>query len=314
MGASFAGLLLLSVASSFPMLLAAAALIGLGSSVFHPESSRIARLASGGRYGMAQSVFQVGGNAGSAIGPLLAAAIVVPNGQHSVAWFSVIALFAIALLWNVSAWYKRNHLGDTPRRATRAAQPTGLSRAMTAGALAVLVALVFSKYVYLQSLTSYYTFYVITTFGVSVQGAQVLLFVFLASAAAGTVVGGPIGDRIGRKYVIWASILGVLPLTLILPHADLFWTIVLTVPIGFGLASAFPAIVVFAQELVPGKTGMISGVFFGLAFGVAGVGAAALGALADHTSIGFVYNVCAFLPAIGLLAILLPDIERRRVR
>ncbi len=314
MAASFAGLLLLSVAPSFPVLLLAAALIGIGSSIFHPESSRIARLASGGRYGMAQSVFQVGGNTGSAIGPLLAAALVVPNGQHSVAWFSVIALLAIILLWNVSGWYKRNHLGDAPKRTVRPVQPTGLSSVMTVVALALLAVLVFSKYVYMHSLTSYYTFYVITTFGVSVQSSQVLLFVFLASAAAGTVVGGPIGDRIGRKYVIWASILGVLPLTLILPHVDLLWTVLLTVPIGFGLASAFPAIVVFAQELVPGRTGTISGIFFGLAFGVAGVGAAALGALADHTSIGFVYNVCAVLPAIGLLAVFLPDIEQRRTR
>ena len=310
MGASFVGLLLLSVASSFPMLLLAAGLIGLGSSVFHPESSRIARLASGGRLGFAQSVFQVGGNIGSAIGPLLAAAIVVPHGQRSVAWFSIVALIAMVVLWNVGAWYKRNHLGAAPRVKARPVVRNDLSRGRVVGALTVLVALVFSKFFYLASMTSYYTFYVITKFGVGVQTAQLLLFVFLFSVAAGTLIGGPIGDRIGRKYVIWVSILGILPLTLILPHVGLVATVLLTIPIGIGLASAFPAIVVFAQELVPGKTGMVSGIFFGLAFGVAGIGAAALGELADATSIEFVYQVCAFLPATGLLTIFLPNIER----
>jgi MFS transporter, FSR family, fosmidomycin resistance protein len=310
MASSLCGLLLLSVASNYALLLIAAALVGLGSSVFHPEASRIARLASGGRYGFAQSFFQVGGNVGSAIGPLLAAAIVVPYGQHSIALFSVVALVAIVVLWNVSVWYKRNHLGATPRIARRAPVPTGLSRARTVAAIGVLVVLVFSKYIYMQSISSYYTFYTITTFGVSVQASQILLFVFLAAVAAGTIMGGPLGDRFGRKYVIWASILGILPFTLILPHVGLTATVILTVIIGFGLASAFPAIVVFAQELVPGKVGMISGIFFGVAFGVSGIGAAALGILADHTSIGFVYNVCAFLPAIGLLTVFLPDVER----
>ena len=314
MASSFFGLLLLAVAPNYPLLLLAAGLVGIGSSVFHPEASRIARLASGGRYGFAQSLFQVGGNAGSALGPLLAAVIVVPDGQRSVAWFSIVALIAIVVLWNVSAWYKRNHLGDRPRVASRPPVATGLSRNRTIVALAVLVVLVFSKYVYMQSLTSYYTFYTITTFGVTVQTSQILLFVFLFAVAAGTIVGGPLGDRFGRKYVIWASILGILPFTLILPHVGLAGTVILTIIIGAGLASAFPAIVVFAQELLPGKVGMVSGIFFGVAFGVAGIGAAALGALADATSIGFVYNVCAFLPAIGLLTVFLPDIEKNRRR
>jgi len=314
MASSFFGLLLLAVAPNYPLLLLAAGLVGIGSSVFHPEASRIARLASGGRYGFAQSLFQVGGNAGSALGPLLAAVIVVPDGQRSVAWFSIVALIAIVVLWNVSAWYKRNHLGDRPRVASRPPVATGLSRNRTIVALAVLIVLVFSKYVYMQSLTSYYTFYTITTFGVTVQTSQILLFVFLFAVAAGTIVGGPLGDRFGRKYVIWASILGILPFTLILPHVGLAGTVILTIIIGAGLASAFPAIVVFAQELLPGKVGMVSGIFFGVAFGVAGIGAAALGALADATSIGFVYNVCAFLPAIGLLTVFLPDIEKNRRR
>jgi FSR family fosmidomycin resistance protein-like MFS transporter len=310
MGASLIGLLLLSVAPSYAVLLIAAGLVGVGSSIFHPEASRISRLASGGRYGFAQSFFQVGGNAGSALGPLLAAAIVVPYGQHSVAWFSIVALIAMVVLWFVSGWYKRNHLGPKPKIAPRPPAATGLSRRRTIAALIVLVVLVFSKYVYMQSLSSYYTFYTITTFGVSVQTSQILLFVFLGSAAAGTFFGGPLGDRFGRKYVIWASILGILPFTLLLPHVGLTGTVILTVIIGAGLASAFPAIIVFAQELLPGKIGMISGVFFGFAFGVSGIGAAALGALADATSIGFVYNVCAFLPAIGLITFFLPNIER----
>jgi FSR family fosmidomycin resistance protein-like MFS transporter len=312
MGASLLGLLLLAAAHSYGVLLVAAALVGVGSSVFHPEASRIARLASGGRYGFAQSFFQVGGNAGSALGPLLAAAIVVPKGQGSIAWFSLIAVVAIVVLWLVSGWYKRNHVGPARRVAVRPVVPTGLSGARTFVALAILAVLVFSKYIYMQSITSYYTFYTITTFGVSVQTSQILLFVFLFAVAAGTFFGGPLGDRFGRKVVIWASILGVLPFTLILPHIGLAGTVVLTAIIGAGLASAFPAIVVFAQELVPGKVGMVSGIFFGFAFGISGIGAAALGALADATSIGFVYNVCAFLPAIGLITVFLPNVERRR--
>ena len=311
MGASLLGVILLSVAPNYGVLLVAAALVGIGSSVFHPEAARVARLASGGRYGLAQSIFQVGGNFGTAIGPLLAAAIVVPNGQGSIAWFSIVALVGMVVLWNVGAWYKRNHLDVAPRPpAVRAGPP--LSRARLVGSLAVLVALVFSKFFYLASMSSYYTFYVIERFGVSVQSAQVLLFVFLASVAVGTVIGGPIGDRFGRKYVIWVSILGILPFTLALPHVGLAATVALTVVIGVGLASAFPAIIVFAQELLPGKVGLVSGIFFGLAFGMGGLGAAALGELADHTSIGFVYQVCAFLPAIGLLTIFLPNIEGRR--
>jgi FSR family fosmidomycin resistance protein-like MFS transporter len=310
MGASLVGLLLLAAAHSYAVLLGAAALVGIGSSIFHPEASRIARLASGGRFGLAQSVFQVGGNAGSAIGPLLAAAIVVPFGQPSIAWFSLLALAAIVLLAFMSAWYKRNHLGPKPKVTARPVVPTGLSSARTFTALAILAVLVFSKYIYMQSITSYYTFYTITTFGVTVQTSQILLFVFLFAVAAGTIIGGPLGDRFGRKYVIWASILGILPFTLALPHVGLTGTVILSAVAGFGLASAFPAIVVFAQELMPGRVGMVSGIFFGFAFGISGIGAAALGALADATSIGFVYNVCAFLPAIGLIAFFLPDVKK----
>jgi FSR family fosmidomycin resistance protein-like MFS transporter len=312
MGASLIGLLLLSMAHAYPVLLVAAALVGIGSSVFHPEASRIARLSSGGRFGLAQSIFQVGGNVGSSLGPLLAAAIVVPFGQPSIAWFALLALAAIILLSFMSGWYKRNHLGPKPKVAARPLVPTGLSPARTYAALAILAVLVFSKYIYMQSLSSYYTFYTITTFGVSVQTSQILLFVFLFAVAAGTVIGGPLGDRFGRKYVIWASILGILPFTLALPHVGLTGTVVLSAIAGFGLASAFPAIVVFAQELMPGRVGMVSGIFFGFAFGISGIGAAALGALADATSIGFVYNVCAFLPAIGLIAFFLPDVRRKR--
>jgi FSR family fosmidomycin resistance protein-like MFS transporter len=308
MGASLCGLLLLSVAPSYPVLLLAAALVGTGSSIFHPESSRVARMASGGRHGFAQSFFQVGGNVGSALGPLLAASIVVPGGQRSIAWFSIVALAGMIVLWNVGGWYKRQHRASAKRPPAARPGPS-LSRARIVGALVVLVALIFSKFFYMASLSSYYTFYLIEKFGVSVQHAQVLLFVFLAAVAGGTLVGGPLGDRFGRKYVIWVSILGILPFTLALPHVGLAATVVLTVIIGFGLASAFPAIIVFAQELMPGKIGTVSGIFFGLAFGMGGLGAAALGALADKTSIIFVYHVTAFLPAIGLLTIFLPNIE-----
>jgi len=274
--------------------------------VFHPESSRLARLASGGRHGFAQSLFQVGGNAGSAIGPLAAAFIVLPNGQGSVAWFALLALLGIVLLSKIGAWYSRHaQRRAKARRATAPVEP--LSRGKVVGALAILVVLIFSKYFYLASLTSYYTFYLIHRFHVSVWSSQVHLFVFLASVALGTILGGPIGDRFGRKYVIWFSILGVLPFTLILPHANLFWTGVLSVPIGLILASAFAAILVYAQDLVPGKVGMISGLFFGFAFGMGGLGAAVLGHLADVTSIEFVYSICAYLPAIGMLAAFLPD-------
>jgi FSR family fosmidomycin resistance protein-like MFS transporter len=310
MAFTLAGLLLLSMATSYGLLLAAAALIGTGSSVFHPESSRVARMASGGQHGLAQSVFQVGGNVGSAVGPLLAAFIVLPHGQSSVAWFSLAAMLGMFVLFNVGSWYKSHGLARIKTRAAGEASP--LSPRKVAVAIAVLLALIFSKYFYLASLTSYYTFYLINRFHVPVQSAQLHLFIFLAAVAFGTIIGGPLGDRVGRKYIIWASILGVLPFSLLLPHANLFWTTVLTVPIGVILASAFPAIVVYAQELLPGRTGTVAGLFFGFAFGMGGIGAAVLGKLADTVGINAVYDVCAFLPLIGLLAALLPDVEHRR--
>ena len=315
MGSSLCGLLLLAVANHFYLLLVAAALIGTGSSIFHPESSRVARLASGGRHGLAQSFFQVGGNVGSAIGPLLAAFIVVPNGQRSIAIFSVVALLAMAVLWNVGRWY-RDHQGTRRAKAPalHADQLARLGRGRIIGAIAILLTLIFSKYFYLASLTSYFTFYLISKFGLSVQAAQIHLFIFLGAVAVGTLVGGPVGDYFGRKYVIWFSILGVLPFTLMLPYANLFWTGVLTVVIGLILASAFAAILVYATELIPGKVGTVAGLFFGFAFGMGGLGAALLGWLADLTSIGFVYKVCAFLPAIGLLAALLPNLDGARRR
>jgi FSR family fosmidomycin resistance protein-like MFS transporter len=313
MGFSLVGLLLLSQATSYAALLLAAALVGMGSSVFHPESSRVARMASGGRHGLAQSVFQVGGNMGSALGPLLAAFIVVPRGQGSIAWFSVVALLAMVVLFNVGRWYQGRVRAATAKPVAGQVR-SALSNRRVALSLAVLVALVFSKQVYIVSLSSYFTFYLIGKFQVSVQDAQVHLFVFLGAVALGTIIGGPIGDRIGRKYVIWCSILGVLPFTLALPYANLFWTGVLSVIIGLVLASAFSAILVFAQDLVPGRVGMVAGLFFGLSFGLGGLGAAALGELADATSMDVVYRVCAFLPAIGLLTYFLPDIERPAAR
>ena len=313
MGFTLAGLALLAYAHNYALLLAAAALVGTGSSVFHPESSRVARMASGGRHGLAQSVFQVGGNLGSSIGPLLAAFIVLPYGQSSVVWFSFAALVGMFVLFQVGHWYRTHGLERLKPRASAAqagaAPPT---RKHVTVAIAVLLALIFSKYFYLASLTSYYTLYLISRFHVSIQDAQIHLFVFLAAVAAGTLIGGPIGDRIGRKYVIWGSIVGVLPFTLILPHANLFWTGVLTVPIGVILASAFPAIVVYAQELLPGRTGTVSGLFFGFAFGMGGIGAAVLGQLADVSGIRIVYELCAWLPVIGLLAGFLPDVGEHR--
>lgn len=311
MGFTLVGLVLLSLAASFPMLLVGAAFVGMGSSVFHPESSRVARLASGGQHGLAQSVFQVGGNAGSALGPLLAAFIVVPHGQHSIAWFSLAAFLGIAVLTNVGVWYRKNGFADQGTRRIERHRAL-LPPKKVAFAFVILIALIFSKYFYLASLSSYYTFYLIGKFHVSVRTAQILLFVFLGAAAAGTIIGGPIGDRFGRKLVIWCSILGVLPFTLLLPHANLFWTAILTVVIGLILASAFSAILVYAQDLMPGKIGTVSGVFFGFAFGMGGIGAALLGELADVTSITFVYKVCAYLPAIGLLTAFLPDLENRK--
>ncbi|MFM0598493.1 MFS transporter [Paraburkholderia dilworthii] len=311
MGFTLAGLLLMSVAPSFGVLLVAAALVGCGSSVFHPESSRVARMASGGRHGLAQSLFQVGGNAGSSLGPLLAALIVIPHGQRSIAWFSVAALVAIVVLTQIGRWYKRH---PSIRKARSSAPHATLSRNKVMFAMGVLMLLVFSKYFYLASLNSYFTFYLIDKFHLPVQAAQIHLFVFLAAVAAGTVIGGPIGDRIGRKYVIWVSILGVAPFTLLLPYANLFWTSVLTVIIGVVLASAFSAIIVYAQELIPGKVGMVAGLFFGFAFGMGGVGAAVLGQLADATSIAYVYKVCSFLPLIGVLTVFLPDVEGKRAK
>ena len=312
MGFSLAGLVLLSFASTFAEILLSAALIGLGSAVFHPESSRVARMASGGRYGLAQSTFQVGGNVGSSLGPLAAAFIVIPSGQGSIAWFSIIALVAIVVLANVGRWYKRELASHASAGRAKVADLHGLSSRRVMAAIAVLLALTFSKYFYLASLYSYYTFFLIDKFGVTVQASQLHLFLFLAGVAAGTFFGGPLGDRFGRKLVIWLSILGVLPFTILLPYANLFWTAVLAVIIGFIMASAFSTIVVFAQELVPGRVGMIAGVFFGVAFGMGGIGAAVLGALADATSIEFVFKFCSFLPAIGLLTIFLPDLKQRR--
>jgi FSR family fosmidomycin resistance protein-like MFS transporter len=311
MGFTLFGLLLLSVAPSFPVLLIAAALVGTGSSVFHPESSRVARMASGGRHGLAQSLFQVGGNAGSSLGPLLAAWIIVPHGRGSVAWFALAALLAIAVLLQVSRWYSAHHAVRGKSRAGHASAIT-LSRGKVAASLTILGLLIFSKYFYLASISSYYTFFLIHKFGVSVQSAQTHLFVFLFAVAAGSLIGGPIGDRIGRKWVIWVSILGVAPFTMMLPYASLFWTGVLTVVIGLILASAFSAILVYAQELIPGRVGMISGLFFGFAFGMGGIGAAVLGHVADARGIDYVYHLCAFLPLIGVITVFLPNLEVAR--
>ncbi|WP_425497650.1 MFS transporter [Hoeflea ulvae] len=308
MGFSLLGLLLLSSAGFYALLLAAAALVGFGSAVFHPESSRIARLASGGRHGTAQSVFQVGGNIGTASGPLLAAFIIVPNGQASVAWFGLAALGAMVILTWVSRWYGAFRRAAAGRPA--ASRTLLHSRRRVVAALVVLALLVFTKNIYVASFSSFYTFYTIERFDVSVQDAQLLLFLFLGAMAAGTLIGGPIGDRIGARAVIWVSILGILPFTLMLPHADLFWTSVLTVIIGVVLASAFPAIVVFAQELVPGRVGLIAGVFFGFAFGMGGISAAVLGQVADIKGIIYVYQICAFLPFLGLLTVFLPKDTR----
>ncbi len=299
------GILMLAFVGSFPAILLAAGLVGVGSSTFHPETSRVARLASGGRYGLAQSTFQVGGNTGSALGPLLAAAIIIPYGQSHIAWFGLFAVFAILVLYGLSRWY-RNHLNLF--KLKQGAKAThGLSKGRVTFALVVLALLVFSKYFYMTSLTSYFTFYLIEKFQLSVASSQMYLFLFLGAVAVGTFAGGPIGDKIGRKKVIWFSILGAAPFTLALPYVDLFWTAVLSVMIGFILASAFSAIVVFAQELVPGNVGMIAGIFFGLMFGFSGIGAALLGLLADSHGIAYVYKICSFLPLVGILTILLPS-------
>ncbi|MFZ6689085.1 MFS transporter [Undibacterium sp. SXout11W] len=310
MGFTLVGLLLLSVAPNYGLVLLAAALVGTGSSIFHPESSRVARMASGGRHGLAQSIFQVGGNAGSSMGPLLAAWVIIPHGQGSIAWFSAAALLAIGILWQIGNWYKRKRQEANARPAKGSHSHVILPRNKVIFSIGILLLLIFSKYFYMASLSSYFTFYLMSKFHLSVQESQIHLFVFLFAVATGTVLGGPIGDKVGRKLVIWVSILGVAPFTLMLPYANLFWTGVLSVVIGLVLASAFSAILVFAQELVPGKVGTISGLFFGFAFGMGGIGAAALGKLADMTDIYFVYQVCSFLPLLGLAAAFLPNLEK----
>jgi len=315
LGMSFTliGLIVLSLAASFGILLLAVALVGLGSSIFHPEASKVAFMASGGKKGLAQSIFQVGGNAGSAMGPLLAALIIVPFGQSSILWFSLLALLAIAVLITIGKWYSQNtHRIKVKSNAKHLTGRPKLSEARITAAIIILLVLVFSKYFYLACISSYYTFFLIDKFHISVQSSQLYLFVFLASVAAGTLLGGPLGDKFGRKYVIWFSILGAAPFTLMLPYASLFFAAVLTVFIGFILASAFSAILVYAQDLIPGKVGMIAGLFFGFAFGMGGVGSALLGALADQTSIQYVFKVCAFLPLIGLLTAFLPNIGGSR--
>jgi MFS transporter, FSR family, fosmidomycin resistance protein len=304
------GMVTLAFAPNYGSVLASAALIGAGSAIFHPESSRIARLASGGRHGLAQSIFQVGGNAGSAMGPLLAAWVILPHGQTSLAWFAIAAVIAIAVLARVGAWYKTHHI-DRPK-AHHPAVPSPVSPARVRWSIAVLVLLIFSKYFYVASISSYFSFYLIEKFQVSVRSAQVHLFFFLLAMALGTLFGGPLGDRIGRKRVIWVSILGIAPFTLMLPYVDLMWVGILTFIIGLILSSAFSAIVVFAQELMPGNVGAVSGLFFGFAFGIGGIGAAVLGGLADTHGIEFVYRICAYLPLLGMVAAFLPNIERRK--
>jgi FSR family fosmidomycin resistance protein-like MFS transporter len=309
MGLTLMGLVLFSQSRSYPMLLLAAALVGTGSSVFHPESSRVARMASGGRHGLAQSLFQVGGNAGSALGPLLAALIVMQNGQKSIAWFSLAALLGIYLLLKVGHWYKGIGLKRLKSRDLAGASREQLPPGKVALTLVVLLALIFSKFFYMASMSNYYTFYLMDRFHLPVRSAQFHLFIFLGAVAVGTIAGGPIGDRYGRRLVIWVSILGVLPFTMALPYANLLWTGILSVPVGVILASAFPAIVVYAQELLPARVGTVAGMSFGFAFGLGGIAAAALGALADLTSLALVFRLCAFLPIIGLLAVFLPQLE-----
>lgn len=310
MGFTLVGLILLSIAPSFEFLIFSVGLVGVGSSIFHPEASRVAHMASGGRRGMAQSVFQLGGNFGSSIGPLLAALIIVPYGQSYIVWFSALAILAIFILFNVGKWYQRKVRIKARRPSSDHQVANNFSKQKVFISVGILLVLIFSKYIYLASMTSYYTFYMIQKFGASVQDSQVYLFIFLFAVTAGTIIGGPLGDRIGRKYVIWGSILGVAPFTLLLPHMNLFWTVILTIPIGIILASAFSAILVYAQELFPGKVGMISGLFFGYAFGIAGIGSALLGGLADRTSIEYVYQICAYLPLIGLITVFLPNIRK----
>lgn len=306
---TLSGLILLALAENFTNVLVAAALVGIGSSIFHPESSRVARMASGGRHGLVQSIFQVGGNFGSSLGPLLAALVIAPYGQENVAWFGLAALLAIVVLLQVSRWYTVRHCIAKSRPPVAVIRP--LPRNKVILAISILLLLIFSKYFYMASISSYYTFYLIDKFGLSIQDAQIHLFMFLFAVAAGTMIGGPVGDRIGRKYVIWVSILGVAPFTLLLPYASIYSTGVLTIIIGFILASAFSAILVYAQELLPGRIGMVSGLFFGFAFAMGGLGAAVLGIVADHASIELVYKICAFLPLLGIVTIFLPDIRKK---
>ncbi len=314
MGATLIGLVLLSMAHNYAMVVFAASMVGVGSAVFHPEASRVARMASGGRYGFAQSLFQVGGNVGSAIGPLLAALIVLPRGQGAIAWFSLVALLAMMVLTRVGMWYSAHHPRHSRSAARAVSGASGFSRARVVFCIVVLMLLIFSKNVYTSSLNTFFTFYLIERFQLSVYDAQLWLFMFMTSIAVGTLIGGPLTDRIGRRPMIWISIVGALPFTLALPHANLFWSGVLTVIIGLLMASAFPAILVYAQELVPGRVGLISGMFFGFAFGLGGLGAAVMGRVADATSVPFVFQLCAYLPAIGLVTWLLPDLERAHAR
>ncbi|MCC8180001.1 MAG: MFS transporter [Planctomycetes bacterium] len=312
MAFTLSGLVMMAYASTYGWLLSGAMLLGTGSSVFHPESSRMARMASGGRFGLAQSIFQVGGNAGSSCGPLLAAAIIIPHGQKSLAWFAFLPLMAIILLLSVSGWARqRIRSAGTKHVVTRA---TPVSRGVIIRTTAILLVLIFSKYFYTASISSYFIFYLTDKFGITVQAAQTRLFVFLAAMAMGTLLGGPIGDRIGRKYVIWVSILGVAPFTLALPHLGLFWTGIFVFIIGFVLSSAFSAIVVFAQELVPGRVGLIAGFFFGFSFGMGGIGAAVFGKVADLYGVGYVYTLCAYLPLLGLTAVFLPNLKEERIK
>jgi FSR family fosmidomycin resistance protein-like MFS transporter len=311
--ATLTGLIVIAYAGSFPILVAGAAVIGVGSAVFHPESSRMARSAAGGRHGFAQSLFQIGGNVGSSIGPLMAAFIILPYGQNYMAWFSIAALLAIVVLSMIGTWYKRRHLSNR-QAIQKSAVESIYTRKEIVVSIIVLLVLIFSKYFYMSSLTSYYTFYLINKFQISVQNAQLLLFLFLAAVAAGTFFGGPIGDKVGRKYVIWVSILGVLPFTLAMPYANLFWTAVLSVLIGLILSSAFSAIIVYAQELIPGRTGLIAGLFFGFAFGMGGLGAATFGNLADRYGIDFVYSIASYLPALGILTALLPSPRKKQLQ
>ena len=306
------GLILLSMASGFTSILLAVSLVGMGSSVFHPESSRVAHMASGGRKGLAQSIFQLGGNAGSAIGPLLAAMIVVPHGQPHILWFTIIAVIGFMVLTQIGKWYAGHLYLKQQPGGNKASSSIALSPKKIAAAIGILLVLIFSKYFYMASMTSYFTFFLIEKFHVTVQQSQLYLFMFLAAVAVGTIIGGPLGDKFGRKYVIWLSILGAAPFTLLLPHANLFWTGILAVIIGVIIASAFSAILVYATDLVPGKVGMIAGLFFGFAFGMGGIGSALLGWLADKTSIEYVYSICAYLPLIGIVTVFLPDIRTAR--